>query len=82
MSAWWIPWLAVFVVLVWLAVRVTRESFDRAHTTITAAHTSLADEDECELLWNLPAYDPDADAEAGFDRLRQALRDHREEEGT
>jgi hypothetical protein len=66
-SAWWIPWAAAVVVLVWMAVRAVREPFERAQATITAARVDLADED-----------DPDWDA--GIDRLWDALHDHREED--
>jgi hypothetical protein len=41
---------------------------------------NLADHDECELLWSVPAHtrrDPDLDA--GCDRLLDAIHEHRKE---
>jgi hypothetical protein len=38
-------------------------------------------QDQCELLWALPAYTPpDPDLEAGCDRLWDAITEHRNED--
>jgi hypothetical protein len=39
-------------------------------------------QDECELIYSMPDFDQDADLAAGFDRLRTAIHEHREEDGT
>lgn len=58
--------------------RIIREA--RARTGLPPAApdnqpgTNLAHLDECELIWATPNT-------AGLDRLRQAIRDHREETG-
>jgi hypothetical protein len=42
--------------------------------------TNLADHDECELLWSVPAHTPrDPDFDAGCDRLLNAIHEHRKE---
>jgi hypothetical protein len=50
--------------------RIVREAHQRADLA--------AKIDGLEIAWRLPAYDPELDA--GCDRLRQAIRDHREED--
>lgn len=84
MNPWWVLWaLAVAVVLVWQVRRAVRglPDCDRIIADTLASPqplTGTADEDECELIWDLPAYDPDLND--GCDRLRQAIREHREED--
>jgi hypothetical protein len=57
---------------------------DRTHDTPAAVDTrhgtNTADHDQCELLWDLPAYTPpDPELEAGCDRLWDAITEHRKE---
>src|SRR5207302_9507265 len=82
-NAWWFVWAAVAVALAWQVRHALRDDEAAPVAPValddTAPDTSLADWDTCELIWDMPAHDPDGDA--GFDRLRQAIRDHREEEG-
>lgn len=81
MIGWWLLWGLVVAVLAWQTRQALREPSQRDRS-ITAAHergAAAAAVDDLELIWSMPAFDPDLDA--GCDRLRQALRDHREEEG-
>jgi hypothetical protein len=59
--------------------RLVCEARDRASLPPAApdneAGVNGADLDECELIWATPLHDP-----TGFDRLRNALREHREED--
>lgn len=95
MIGWWLLWGLVVAVLAWQTRQALREPSQRARITAAAARARvglppaapdneadvhLADHDECELIWSMPEYDPDLDA--GCDRLRQAIREHREEDQT
>lgn len=85
MIGYWLLWGFVVAVVAWQTRHALGEPLVRARAGLppTAADNKpgahIADHDECELIWSMPAFDPDLDA--GCDRLRQALRDHREEEG-
>jgi hypothetical protein len=47
----------------------------------TRPGTNVAAQDACELLWSLPAYDPDSDdLAAGLDRLRAAIDEQKGEQ--
>lgn len=54
---------------------------DDALTPVDTRHgTNTAWHDQCELLWNLPAYTPpDSELDAGCDRLWDAITEHRKE---
>jgi len=78
-NPWWVLgglYALTFVGLLICMRRALREPLERDR--IIAAAQRTADQDDLELLWDLPDYDPDA--EAGFDRLRQAIQEHREED--
>lgn len=81
--------VGAFVALAWLADRY-RQADARIEQILTETLTpaapdnkpgiNLADHDECELLWSVPAHtrrDPDLDA--GCDRLLDAIHEHRKE---
>lgn len=81
MSAWWIPWGAVVVGVFWLQVRRAVRADGRIVRALleTEPGINLADRDECDLIWSMPAFgtpDPhDPELAAGFDRLRAVIRD-------
>jgi hypothetical protein len=94
-AVWWLLWSAACVAfVVWLMRRTFNEPLERdriiadarARTGLTPPApdneqgTHLADHDECELIWSMRDFDPDLDA--GCDRLRQAIRDQREKDGS
>lgn len=70
--------------------RALREPSERDRIIAEArARTGLADctpgidtglQDACELIWALPAHGTAADPDAGFDRLRDAIHNHRTED--
>jgi hypothetical protein len=79
-------------VCAWQVRRALREPSERDRIVAEArARTGLADhmpgidtalQDACELIWNLPAHGtPDPDLNGFCDRLRDAIHDHRKEEG-
>ncbi|MFF7880953.1 hypothetical protein ACH40F_08260 [Streptomyces sp. NPDC020794] len=78
MSAWWIPWAAAVVGVFWLQVRRAVQADRRIVRALLETETGInpADQDECELIWSMPAYDPDGTA--GFDRLRAVIRDEQQ----
>ncbi|MFE2967511.1 hypothetical protein ACFXKC_28335 [Streptomyces sp. NPDC059340] len=104
MSAWWIPWAAVVVAVIWLQVRRALQECDRIITDAQVRTETVHDvgPDSLRLLENTDAHiteyvaeDPDLweafgpgapvpdltthpDFAAGFDRLRQAIRDEQQ----
>jgi hypothetical protein len=81
--------VGAFVALAWLADRY-RQADARIEQILTETLTpaapdnkpgiNLADHDECELLWSVPAHTPrDPDLDAGCDRLLDAIHEHRKE---
>ena len=55
--------------------RIIRESLERPDPRWG---TDVAVQDACELIWSMPEFDPDLDA--GCDRLRDAIDEHRKED--
>jgi hypothetical protein len=81
--------VGAFAALVWMVDRY-RQADARVEQILAETLTpaapdnvpgiNLADHDECELLWSVPAYtlrDPELDA--GCDRLLNAIHEHRKE---
>lgn len=62
--------------------RIIREANARVGLVPPAADnwpgTSVAVQDACELIWSMPEFDPELDA--GCDRLRGAIDEHRKEQ--
>jgi hypothetical protein len=77
-SAWWIAWAAAVVGVFWLQVRRAVQADRRIVRALLEAEPGInpGDQSECERIWSMPAYDPDGTA--GFDRLRQAVRDEQQ----
>ena len=77
------------VVAIWWTARSLRNAADVRDRIIADARTgvtppapdnvpgiNLADQDECELLWSVPAHTPrDLEFDAGCARLLEAVRD-------
>lgn len=73
-------WL-LFAAICVLSIPVIVWRIRRAVAVEAAIRREIADWDLCELLWDMPAYDPDADGpelDAGCDRLRAAIRDEQQ----
>jgi hypothetical protein len=79
-------------VCAWQVRRALREPLERDRIAREArARTGLADhmpgidsalQDACELIWHLPAHGtPDSDLDGFCDRLRDAITEHRQQEG-
>lgn len=85
MTAWWVLWALIVICLATVMTRrALREASERTRIILAATHrpdsetswgTDNALQDECELMWATPI-----PTDADFDRLRQAIRDHREDE--
>jgi len=62
--------------------RIIHEARQRTGLADTTPGIDTGLQDACELIWDLPAYGtPDPDLDEFCDRLRDAIRDHRTEEG-